>query len=355
MSVSGYRGFSASIFAASQLRETFNEQTRQAGSGQRAGSYAGLGSDAKSAMTLRAAMAQREVLGRNAESAAARADYTQTVLTRLNDIAGDAAASAGSLAGKSRDELSVIAQTARQQLQEVVSLLGDSYQGEAVFGGSDLGRSPIVAPKDFEWTGFYQQIRSQLGSLGTESGANVLAASIATASSDAAGTTPFSDYASDAAQGTVEDPRRSVMVDDGVSVEIGLYANRNAAAAPSGVTGSWARDLLHGLTMLANMDAVQDPTGSDFTTIAQGTVASLRGAVDGVAAEAGALGLTQARLEKLVTHQSDVGDQLELQLGALEQVDPAEAIVRLQDTQTRLQASYKSLAMLGEVSLVNYL
>ncbi|MFC7612048.1 flagellin [Teichococcus aestuarii] len=92
--------------------------------------------------------------------------------------------------------------------------------------------------------------------------------------------------------------------------------------------------------MLANLDAA--PAEADVAALLQGTVRTLRAAADGVNGEAGALGNTEQRTAGVAAQNREVAGQLELQVGALEAVDPAEAFVRMQAIQTQLQASYKS-------------
>lgn len=359
MAISGFRSLDSTMLAAAQLRTRFDEATRQAASGQRADSFAGLGADSRRSVDLRAQWSRHETLAGQAERGEARLAYTQTVLGRFSDIATQMASTAGSAMGTLGPDRALLAQNARAALAEVVGLLGESYQGEALFGGGEPGRSPIVAAGAIAETGLYTGIRDAIAGLGAGGAAGsaaVWAASGELAKSDAPGTTPFSAHASAAARGEVDDPRASVTLGEGVRVPVGLYANRNATgavAAAEDSTGSWARDLLRSLTVLANLDAV--PEGADLGPLLQGAVRGLRAAGAGVNAEAGTLGITEQRLAGSARQHREVAGQLELQVGTLESVDPAEAFVRMQAIQTQLQSSYKSLAMLGEMSLTNYL
>ncbi|PWC28259.1 flagellin [Teichococcus aestuarii] len=355
MAISGFRSLDSTMLAAAQLRARFDEATRQAASGQRADSYAGLGADARRSVDLRAEWSRRETLATSAETAGAKLAYTQTVLGRFSEIANGMAEAAGSALGTLGPDRAMVAQNARAALAEVAGLLGERYQGEALFGGSDPTGSPIVSPGEIQQTGLYAGTRAAMARLGQDGAAAVLAETRALAASDAPGITPFSAHASAAARGEIDDPRPGVTLGEGVRIELGLYANRNATGARPGEdsTGSWARDLLHGLSVLANLDAA--PAEADVAALLQGTVRTLRAAADGVNGEAGALGNTEQRLAGVAAQNREVAGQLELQVGALESVDPAEAFVRMQAIQTQLQASYKSLAMLGEMSLANFL
>ncbi|MFC0386645.1 flagellin [Muricoccus vinaceus] len=355
MAISGFRGLDSTMQAAVQLRARFNEETRQAASGMRADSYAGLGADARRSVNLRSELSRREVLATNAGQAEGRASFAQTILGRFSDIASSISASAADGLGAMSTNRSLIAENARKALSEVTGLLRERYQGEAVFGGSDLQADPIMSPEEIFGSGLYTGIRDQMAQLGTSGAAAVLANTRALAGSNDPAITPFSAHAAAAARGEIDDPRRNVTVADGVRVDIGLYPNRDAAALPPGKdsTGSWSRDLLHGLSVLANLDAA--PAESDVSAVLQGVIGVLRSARERVDNEAGALGYAQKRLDSARAENTEIGNQLEQQLGDLEAVDPAEAFIRLQATQTQLQASYKSLAMLGDLTLTSYL
>jgi flagellin-like hook-associated protein FlgL len=356
MEVSGFSGFDLAASAATGLRGRFAELTRQVAGGQRADSYAGLGTDALRAIDLRAELAHRGAVSTSIDRGSSAADATQLVLKRIIDTTTDITGRATGLLGLSAVDAPNIALAAKSALKEVVGLLGERYGGEALFGGADLEGSPIVEPDQIEATGLYQGIRAQVKSLGSGNGQAVLDATKALAMSDAPGVTPFSAQASAAAQGTAADSRRSVPIGDGITVAVGLYVNRNADATSSGeTTGSWARDLIRGLSIIANLDQPQGTQTADYTTLVKGAVGALRSGLNGVTDEAGALGNTQQRLATAKTRNRDVSDQVEQQLGTLEQVDLAATITRLQATQTQLQASYKCLAMIGEISLTQFL
>lgn len=356
MAITGFNGFNAAAAAAAQLRSRYNEETRIAASGQKADTYAGLGTEAGKAIDLSNELTRRNQLSNIAARGEARAAYGQVVLTRLSDIAGKMTSQAGQLSGSGGSSVKMIADSARAALQEVAGLLNERYQGEAVFGGSDLEGDPIAGPDQITQSGLFQQIGTAMQGLAAGNAASVLESVRGLARSNDPAVSPFSDYANAAAAGTAEDSRRAVPGENGTSVSIGLYANRNAAIGETGnTTGSWSRDLIMGLSMLANMTEAQVGQGADFTKVLQGAMGALRDASNGLGDESGALGLAQERLESSAIWHQDVASQVELQLGDVTMVDPAEAYLRLSATKTQMEASYKALSMLGSVSLTNYL
>ncbi|MCQ4162283.1 flagellin [Roseomonas sp. GC11] len=346
--------YAASLASISKLQERYNELTRQQASGTRATTYAGLGGDATRAITLGNKLAASQQAASTTTRAAARVDYSLTVMDRLSSIASDMADSAASLNGTT-DSLDSVRSNAQAALKEVLGLLGETYDGEYIFGGSDLSNSPVVAADDIESTGLYTQIGDLLGTLDADNAEDVFSSILSVASSNEDGVSPFSSYANAAAEGEVEDSRRSVSTGTGGSVEVGLYANRNAGVGETGTgTGSWARDLIAGLTVLANLTDEQ-ASQDGYSTIVEKTVSLLRGANSGANDEIAVLGTTQNKLTDAASWQEEVATQLEEQLGDVTSVDLATASVQLSQVNLQLQASYQALAKLGEVSLVNYL
>ncbi|WP_160000008.1 flagellin [Roseomonas sp. 18066] len=355
MAISGFSGFSAAANAASQMRARFDEASRIATTGERATTYAGLGADAGKAVDLSAQLAKRTQLSTIASNGEARASYTQVVLTRLSDIATEMASQASKIGSADGTTVEMVAANARTALEEVAGLLNERYQGEAIFGGSDLENDPVAGPGQITATGMFTGIGDALANLNDSNASDVIASVLNLATSNAEGVSPFSSFANQAAESEVDDARRAVPTENGASIEVGLYANRNASTASSGsTTGSWARDMLMGLSMLANMTSSQS-SSSGFASVTAAAASALRDASSGVTDEAGALGMAQSRLEATASWHKDVATQVEIQLGNVTNVDPAEAYLRLTETQTQLQASYKALSMIGNVSLVNYL
>src|SRR5690242_6112809 len=177
MSISGFPGFDRAATAATTLRLRLTDQLRQVASGQRADSYAGLGVDARRAIDLRAELRRHEGLASSAARGEAVADAAQLALKRLGEIATDMAGRANGLLGvDTTAQIPGLAQAARAALKEVVGLLGERFEGMALFGGADLEGSPIVAPDSFEATGFFTQIRDSVQGLTATGGQMVLEA-----------------------------------------------------------------------------------------------------------------------------------------------------------------------------------
>ncbi|MBY0339392.1 MAG: hypothetical protein K2X11_22455, partial [Acetobacteraceae bacterium] len=170
-----------------------------------------------------------------------------------------------------------------------------------------------------------------------------------------AGVSPFSAWLEDPAGGAGE-PRRSVPAGDGEAIPYGLFANRNAGAVSSGeTTGSWARDLLRGLMSLAALTPAQQQAGGDFTRLVAGIRDGLLSAERALGEEAGVLGVAERRMELARTRHEAVTGALRAQLADIEEVDMAEALTRLQATRNALEASYRAIGSLANLTLTRFL
>ncbi|WP_376093054.1 flagellin [Roseomonas sp. CCTCC AB2023176] len=341
------------IADSSGLKARLATLSAQAADGRRGDLYGDIGTGASRAISLRGEVARREAQSAALDRALARTGAGQDAMRRLSTIAENFFAEAQKVTTADPARIGVVAADARSALKEVAGLLNTRHAGEYVFGGADSANPPVT--EDLMGSGLAAAIGAAVAGLGGGNAASVLATTKAASQSDAAGTTPFSAYLSDPARGLTE-PRRTTVADDGMEIPTGLFANRNAAAASTGeTTGSWSRDLLRGLMTLASLDPSQADVGPDLDSLMQGVRAGLRAAAGGLASEEGALGMAENRLEAMRSRHADLAATLQDQLGDIEQVDMVTTLTALQDTKTRLEASWKALSMLSGLSLAGFL
>lgn len=341
---------------AALLRLRLQVLTRQASTGQKAAAPGDLAAPLPRALSLQAEIGRRDTYAEAIGQAQGRAAATQLALKRLGEIArefGEGAAM--KLDPNDPRSIPLAATRARAALVEVGQLLNTRHGGEYLFGGSDFGNPPVPDPDGLPTGGLATQVAAAVASLGSGNAAAVAAATAAAAASNGAGTTPFSAFLSDPAAGLTE-PRRSVPAEDGVLAAYGIAANRNAAATSTGeTTGSWARDLMRGLASLAALTPAQTASPADFLAFAGTIRDGLRSAGSALADEAGALGLTEARMDSVRTRHADVTVTLRAQLGDIQEVDLAAVLTRLQATRTTLEASYNAIGQLGQLTLTRFL
>lgn len=341
---------------AAILRARMVTLTRQLSTGQRAERLSEIAPQLARALDLKADIARRDAYTAGIGRALDRAGAAQTTLARIGDIASEFADQVAiTLDPNDPDALPAIAQRARTALVELGHLLNTRHNGEYLFGGSDVANPPVPDPDGLPTSGFAVQIGAAVAGLTGAGAVATAAATRAAVLDDSPGVSPFAAFAVDPATGAAE-PRRGVLAEDGQLVGYGLFAARNAGANSIGeTTGGWARDLLRGLASLAALTdaSTTDPAafGAFAVTIREG----LKSASEAIGAEAGALGLTEARLADTRDRHGDIQIALRSQLAEIEEVDLAEALTRLQATQTILEASYTAIGRIGALTLTSFL
>jgi len=179
-----------------------------------------------------------------------------------------------------------------------------------------------------------------------------MSAAITAASSDAAGTTPFSSYLSQ----TGQTAPTNVVIGEHQTVQTGLLANSNTLATSSGsdTTGSYMRDILMSLSVLSSLSSSQS-TDAGLPALVSGLQSSLGGAMSALSTEQGVLGDSQTRLETAATNYTDLSTSLSGQISNVQDADLASVSTQLQSVQTQLTASYQLISNLKSLSLTNYL
>lgn len=341
---------------AAVLRARMQALTRQVTSGLRTDAPGDLAPQMPRALDLRAEIGRRDIYGSAIGLALSRSEAAQQALGRLGEIAREFGSDvAMKLDPNDPEALGFAATRAREAMVEVGQLLNTKHGEEYLFGGTDFANPPVPDPDGLPVSGLASQIAAAIGTLGPGNAATVAAATLAVAQDDSAGTTPFSAFVSDPARGLGE-PRRSVPSADGTATEVGLFANRNAAATSTGeTTGGWARDLLRGLASIAALGPAQTTSQEDFRALAETIRGGLQSAGRALADEQGALGLTEQRLEGARTRHTEMRDSLQGQLAGIEEIDLAATLTRLQSTRTMLEASYNAIGALGALSLTSFL
>jgi len=350
----GAGALSQLIGTSSDLKARLDTLAAQAADGRRGTYYGDFGADARRSISLRGEIGRREAYATSIDRALGTTGAAQDALKRLSAVAEEFLTEAGKVTNADTTRIAALAGSARQALGEVAGLLNETSGGAYLFGGADTASPPIPDPDGIMGTRMATDIAAAVASLAPGNASSVLASTLAAARLSGAGETPFSDYALDPARGGTE-ARPAVLTGEGESVPTGLFAARNAAAVTAGEAGGWSRDLLRGLMTLANLTPAMTAAGADFTAVMTGVKAGLKAAMTGLGEEAGALGLSESRLESARTRHEDLQVTLGAQLADVEEVDLATTLTALQDTQTRLQASWQALSMLSRLSLASVL
>ena len=335
------------------VKAQLDKLSQQVSTGLVADTYGGLGEPAQTSLDLRPQLASLTNEQSVINAASGQTDVTQNALKQIAAIASKFAAQTVNLNGIDPQAVDTIASSAKSALQQVAGLLDSTEGSTYVFAGIDSANPPVPNPDQILSSGFYAKINAAVSGLSstTDNSATVIAKTLATASSNAPGITPFSAGLTPpvAAAATVQ-------LGGGQKVQIGLLANANTLTQSTGTTttGSYVRDLLRGLATIGSLSSTQ-VTNPGFASVVADTRASLQGAVTALATETGALGENQSELTTLGKGANDTSTALVQQVSSVEDVNTASALSSLSAVQTQLQASYKIIATAQNLSLLQYL
>ena len=329
--------------------------TEQAGSGLIADTYAGLGNGAATALAVQPALTSLQTWQTDISAATGPMQVSQTALTQISAIASGFYAQIDTLNGLNPSAVDSVAASARDALRQMAGLLDETDAGVYVFAGQDSANPPVPNPDGILNSGYFTQIQQAVASLVTNGGGATIAATMTIATSNAAGTSPFSGALSQPAT-SLAGLRPTIATGAGQHAPVGILASANAdvASVGSSTSGSYMRDIMRALATLGSLSSSQvGATG--FSQLVADTGASLGGAITALNQDAGVLGDRQTQLQTRSSMISSTTLALQAQLSGAQSVDMATTLSQLTQTQTRLQASYQLIATLQSLSLVKFL
>jgi len=339
--------------------------TNQASTGLIGDTYAGLGTGAPVSLNLRPQIANLQTWQNNVDAATGRMSVAQSSLTQIQSIAADFYAQLNNVQGINASAVDSIAASARDALNQVANLLDTQDGGVYVFAGQDTSNPPVPGPDNILSSGFYTQINTAVGNLAANGAAATAQATYDVATSNAAGTSPFSAWLSQSSAALRASPSL-VQVGQNQSEPTGIPASANGlipdlattgssiSGGPPASTGSYMRDVLRALATVGSLSSTQ-ANDAGFSDLVQDTRMSLSAAISAMAQDAGALGNVQSSLITTQSRLSDTQTALTGQVSSAEDVDMAATLSRLSLVQTQMQASYQLISTLSGLSLAKFL
>ncbi len=340
----------AVLYNTAQTSAQLGTLAAQGSSGLISSDYAGLGSAAAAALDLSGQVALNTAYQTNAGQAATQAQVAQSALGQIQTLVSGFASQLLEPASATQVGLTALATGASFALQQIASLLntkvGDSY----VFAGQDSSNPPIPDPATLSKSAFATAIQAAIDNLDT-AGAAATQSQVLTAAGPGA-SSPFS--------ATLEASNQPASADigDGQSVQTSVLADRNANAISTGTgtfsTGSYTRDILASLATVAALGTAtaSDPKVISLLSLTQTTLSNADTALN---TDIGSLGARQQTITSAQSELMSTATALTTQLGNLQNVDGAEVATKLSAAQNQLQASYKIIAGLEQLSLAKYI
>ncbi len=368
--VTGDAALARLIQDSATIHGRLDKLTNQVSTGLVGDTYAGLGTGAPVSLDLRPQIATLQAWQNNVDAATGQMSVAQTALTGIQSIAASFYAQLNNVQGVASSEIDSIAANARDALGQVASLLDTQDGGVYVFAGQDTANPAVPDPDSIaniaaNPNGFFAQISAAVGALGVNGAAQTANATYQIATSNAAGTSPFSAYLSQPSA-TLQANPPVVQVGQNKTEPVGIPASANGlipdsvssgntiVGGPPSTTGSYMRDVLRALATIGSLSSSQanDP---GFDDLVQDTRISLSAAVGAMAQDAGVLGNVQSSLTATQTQLGDTQTALTGRVSSAEDVDMAATLSQLSQVQTQMQASYQLIATLSGLSLAKFL
>jgi Flagellin and related hook-associated proteins len=298
----------------------------QVASGQRADTYAELGTQAGINIALHNEADAIETYQVNNEVIGSRMAAMDQAMIAIHDAAESVKSEAYALTPSDTPRTALI-NSATVAFNTVVNALQTSVGGRALFSGDQTGVTPIVSS-------VFADLKTAIAGLPTPGDATAVQAEIQNFFN-----TPSSFY-----QGGTS--IRPSPIDRNITVDYGILASDSAF-----------RDALQGLATIAltpKPDGV-DTTDAEYTTVIQSAAATLSSGVGQLNQLISSNGTNQALVEGTNEQHAASLSMLQQQINTIEQTDMAEAASLLAQLRTQLEATYTMTAQLNQLSLVNYL
>lgn len=283
--------------ASQRSQARMSELQLQQASGAVSSDYGGLGSSARTLVSLEVSVARSKSYGSAADEAGSRIGVMYDAMTAITDALSSYRSSL-SAAISAGDDDGTLTATAQSYLDEIAGLLNTRFEGRYLFGGSDTTTAPV------DLTGYS-------------------ATDVATADT-------------------------SYYQGNAVKASVALSAERTLTY---GVTGDAAgfEQALRALSAVAN--ATTTPDTATLQAISDLTV----DAIDSLATVQAQLSIHAATAERSSAAQIDYQDEASTLISAVNGADVTALALELSTYETQLQASYSTMAKIQSLSLGDYL
>lgn len=299
---------------------------RQVASGQRAETYAQLGTQAGINIALHNEADSAATFQQNNQVLISRMSAMDQAMTAMHDPVESVKSDAYALM-PSDSQRNALILSAKNAFNTVVNALQTSIGGRALFSGDNTDVTPVVST-------VFADLQNAISALPQPVDTTTVQSTI-----DNFFSTPSNVY-----QGG--NPLQPSAIDKNISVNYGILASDPAF-----------NDLLHGLATIALMPPADGVNINDaqYSAAIQAAANTLSKGVGQLNQLISSNGSNQALVENTNTQHATTLTMVREQINTIEQTDMAEAASQLAQLSTQLQATYEMTSQLNKLSLVNYL
>ncbi len=326
---------------------------QEVSTGRRADIFADLGPRSASALKLRARedetqtyLMANELLGNKLSAMLTSVDAIRDQVQGVLEVALSNASSPANGAF-------VLQSQARAAMESVISTLNVKFNGEHLFAGTQSDNAPMMR---------WDEANPATGLSPEDVSANIATAGITDAASATAMAAEFNlvfsssdvanpnrnyeqtHYNGSPLEDEFGDPynRVKARLSPGQELEYGVQANDEGM-----------RDILKGLSMLISTDVSKIGDEAAYQEWMGHVIDALSSGQEGALDASTRIGFNQQVVETAKNRLEDLSVVHLTQISAYESVDPYEAVTRMTNLQTQLQASYEVSARLSSMTILN--
>ena len=332
----------------------FNRLQVQVSSGKRGANYSSLGENARLSLSLQQSKTVTQTFIQANITSEIRMEQMQSVLERIktlsNDVRNAALPAIGAATIPAANGNAALKAQANGALLEIAQLLNTQIDGFYLFGGRQSDAPPMVEP-------------GSTGTAGTPlANVSAVAAVAPLANNGASGDTLYDNIVAHLDGTTVgaqpgATPVRYYDGEYSATVESLLITRIDTNTDITyGITGrdDSVNTIMQSLYALSVVD-LNPANEAGYRQVINRVIRDLKDGFDGVIEEIGDLGVKQLQLQETTIRQNDFITALDMQIGNVEDVDMSSALSSLTATQTSLEASYRMLTLMRDMTLVKYL
>lgn len=338
-------------------RNTTNLQraAQEVSTGRHYNIYTELGPRSSSVMKLRARELETQTYMQANGVLGNKLQATLNAVDTLKDNVQGVLESALANASRPTNGADILQREARAAIESLVAILNTSYNGDHIFAGLQSDSAPMTRWEETNATSGLspEDVMTGIIGAGPPDVATVVAmtAEIDLVFSSSDTVTPNRNYEQTFYNGTPEldgggqlSKQVSARVSVGQEVVYGVRANEGPM-----------REMYKGLAMLASYDVSQITDTAAYEAWMGEVIDALTIGQQGLTDISAKIGFNQQIVETAQTRLTDISLVNRTQIGEYENVDPYEAVTRMTNLETQLQASYEVSARLSSLSLLNFL
>jgi flagellar hook-associated protein 3 FlgL len=328
---------------------------QEVATGRKADIFADLGPRAASTLTLRAREEDTQAYKKANGILENKLQAMLTSLEAVRESVDSVFQSALINVARPVNGASALQGQARASLEVVIATMNISFDGDALFSGTASDRPPLTRWSEVNPdTGLSPEavLQSIVTSPPTTAAeAQTMIDDINAVFDSAYATDPNANFEATFYNGTPEldgsgqpENRVSARIEAGLALDYGVQANDQPF-----------RDMLKGLAMLAVTDVSKITDEAAYSTWMAEATETLNLGSQGALESSATTGFNQQVVSTAQKRLDALSLVQRMQISNYESVDPYEAVNRMTNLETQLQASYQVTARLGGLSILNFL